>query len=120
MDMVWTLNSDPFLNMPAKCVALTGISGEFRSSGFWHIEYSFEYRPIQKGGPVPSRDGLNINIPDLPGWAYIWAEFTTIKRDNDNDPDTPPEVKRIVNRVHVAEIYDTSDFNTQLYINGGL
>lgn len=118
LDQVWTLNEAEFLKFPAKCVALTGISGELRSSGFWHLEYSFEYRPMQEAEVIKAGSGKSIPIPELPGWVYIWAEYTKIETDRDNNPDTPDEVRRVVNRVHVAEIYKTSDFE-DLEINGG-
>lgn len=111
MDQVWTLNEAEFRTLPPKCVALTGIGGELRSDGFFHVQYNFEYRPMQPAAVLEGTGNEFINIPELPGWTYLWAQYKTFETVNDADPTKPPETRRVLSKVHVADIYPTSDFN---------
>jgi hypothetical protein len=112
LDQVWTLNSASWNNFPKKSVMLTGISAQDRTDNNWDITYSFEYRPTRAGATFDTgTPGESITVPSSGGWQILWLEYSkTVVSDDDDE--TEDEVSREVKRVHISDIYTTSDFDS--------
>lgn len=116
MDQIWTLNASEFRSLPAKSVALTGAQISSRSDGHWDVTYNFEYRPNRPSVTLGQEEN-EILVPATTGWRYVWGEYTKWqerKVDNTvgaaaNGDDT--RTWRELQRVHVANLYETSDFS---------
>lgn len=112
LEQVYTLNNAIFRGLPINSVMFTGMTGSRRTDGNWDITYNFEFRPDKAGttfGHVTSETG--ITIPSTGGWQLLWLEYADIKvTDIPQTEDDEGKSYRQVSKVHVADIYGTSNF----------
>lgn len=108
LDQVWTLNQSTWRSLPPKSVAFTGLEGSRRKDGNWDVTYSFEYRPDNAGEVITSGEDT-FNVPKTTGWQYIWAEYTKVSQEQGDDGEDL--VRRNIKKIHINDIYETSDFN---------
>ncbi len=108
LNQVWTLNNSSWRSLPAKSVAFTGLEGSRRKDGHWDVTYSFEYRPDNAGEDIKNGD-QTFKVPATSGWQYIWAEYSKLDQTTDEE-DNQPIVKRNIKKIHINDIYETSDF----------
>ena len=110
LDQVWTTNQAVFMSFPKQSVMFTGMNGTHRTDGHWDISYSFEYRPDKTGATFDAGGGNEIVVPDTNGWAQLSLEYSKHVK-SDDDEKTKDQVWREIQRVHVIEVYETSDFD---------
>lgn len=111
-DQVWTLNDAEWRGLPEKCVAFTGVQGELRTNGYWYVTYMFEYRPPRPAIDIPTGEqGKNVYLPETPGWTYVWAEYSKVFLDviGEGGEETTRAIMGL-RFMHVADVYQTSDF----------